>query len=106
MKYAIVESGGKQYKAVPGDTIRVDRLPKNEIGDEITLEQVLFIADDEEFHIGTPLVKGAQVQATVADHIKGKKIVVFKYKPANRYRVKKGHRQRYTLLKIDNIMME
>lgn len=106
MKYAIVESGGKQYKAVPGDTIRVDRLPKNEVGDSVTLEQVLFIADDEELHIGTPTVKGAQVQTTVADQIKGKKIVVFKYKPANRYRVKQGHRQRYTLLKIDNIIME
>lgn len=105
MKYAIVESGGKQYKAVPGETIRVDRLP-NEIGEEISLEKVLFIADDGELHIGTPTVEGATVQATVAEEIKGRKIVVLKYKPANRYRVKQGHRQRYTLLNIDKILME
>ncbi len=106
MKYAIVEIGGKQYKVAPGETLKVDRLPKNEIGDTVTLEKVLFIADDENIHIGTPTIKGAQVQTTLVDHIKGKKIVVFKYKPKNRYRVKQGHRQRYTLLKIDNIIME
>jgi len=105
MKYAIVESGGKQYKVVPGETLRVDRL-HNEVGEKVVLDQVLFVADDEELHIGTPLVEGAQVQTTVEDQIKGKKIIVFKYKPANRYRVKQGHRQRYTLLKIDNILME
>ncbi|MBS1250064.1 MAG: 50S ribosomal protein L21 [Chloroflexi bacterium] len=105
MKYAIVESGGKQYKAVPGETIRVDRL-QDEVGEKIVLERVLFVTDDGELHIGTPLVEGAQVHTTLADNIKGPKIVVFKYKPANRYRVKQGHRQRYTLLKIDNILME
>jgi len=105
MKYAIVESGGKQYKAVPGETLRVDRL-HNEVGDKIILDQVLLLANDEEFHIGNPTVKGAQVKTTVEDQIKGRKIIVFKYKPANRYRVKQGHRQRYTLLKIDDISME
>lgn len=105
MKYAIIESGGKQYKAVPGEIIRVDRL-SNEVGEELSLDRVLFIADDEELHIGTPTVEGAKVQTTVADQIKGRKIVVFKYKPANRYRVKQGHRQRYTLLNIDKILMD
>lgn len=105
MKYAIVESGGKQYKAVPGETIRVDRLP-DEKGGKVVLDQVLFLADEKENHIGTPTVKGAQVLATVEDHIKGKKIVVFKYKPKVRYRVKKGHRQRYTLLRIDDIKLK
>ena len=104
MKYAIVESGGKQYKVVPGEIIRVDRLP-NEVGEEVTLDRVLFIDDDEELYIGTPTVENDKVQTTVADHIKGEKILVFKYKPANRYRVKQGHRQRYTLLNIDKIMM-
>ena len=105
MKYAIVESGGKQYKVVPGETLRVDRL-HNEVGEKVVLDQVLFVADDENLHVGTPTVEGAQVQTTVEDQIKGPKIIVFKYKPANRYRVKKGHRQHYTLLKIDNILME
>lgn len=105
MKYAIVESGGKQYRAVPGETIQVDRL-KNEVGEKIVLDRVFLVADDGELHIGKPTVKGAQVETTLEDNIKGPKIVVFKYKPANRYRVKQGHRQRYTLLKIDNILME
>jgi large subunit ribosomal protein L21 len=105
MKYAIFESGGKQYKAVPGDTIRVDRLPE-EKGKQVELDQVLFLADDKKNHIGTPTVKGAKVLATVEDHIKGKKIVVFKYKPKVRYRVKQGHRQRYTLLRIDDIKVK
>lgn len=105
MKYAIVESGGKQYKAVPGETIRVDRLP-NEKAEQVVLDQVLFLADDEENHIGKPTVKGAKVLTTVEDQIKGKKILVFKYKPKVRYRVRQGHRQRYTLLHIDDITLE
>ena len=105
MKYAIIESGGKQYKAVPGKVIRVDRLT-DEQGQQVVLDQVLFLADEKQNHIGTPTVKGAQVLATVEEHIKGKKIVVFKYKPKVRYRVKSGHRQRYTLLRIDDIKVQ
>jgi large subunit ribosomal protein L21 len=105
MKYAIVTSGGKQYKAVPGETIQVDRLP-NEIEDEVILDEVLFVADDGELHIGKPTVQGAAVRTTVKDQIKGPKILVFKYKPKVRYRKRQGHRQRYTLLTIDGIEME
>jgi len=105
MKYAIVESGGKQYKAVPGETIRVDRLSL-EVDDKIEIEDVLFVADDEEFQIGTPTLKGAKVKATVEDQIKGRKILVFKFKPKVRYRKRQGHRQRYTLLRIDDIVTE
>jgi large subunit ribosomal protein L21 len=105
MKYAIVEDGGKQYKAVEGGLIDVDHFPA-EIGDQIDLEHVLLVADEEDVSIGTPLVAGSKVQATVVDHVKGPKVVVFKYKPKKRYRVKTGHRQKYTRLKIDSISME
>lgn len=102
MKYAIVEDGGKQYKAVEGGTIDVDRFPA-EIGDELDLERVLLYSDGENVTIGKPLIEGASVQVTVLDQVKGPKIVVFKYKPKQRYRVKTGHRQKYTRLQIDAI---
>ncbi len=104
MKYAIVLSGGKQYKAVPGEVLQVDKLP-NEMEEKIVLDEVLFIADGvKKVTIGTPLVKGAQVQTTVTGQIKGPKIRVFKYKPKVRYRRRQGHRQRYTLLQVDKIV--
>lgn len=105
MKFVIVEQGGKQYRVAEGETIEVDRLP-NEVGDSLTLEDVLFSLDGEDVMIGTPLVKGAKVQAKVVDHFKGRKILVFKYRPKQRYRVKSGHRQQYTRLLIESIEME
>jgi large subunit ribosomal protein L21 len=105
MKYAIVEDGGKQYKAIEGSTIDVDRY-QAEVGDQIDLERVLLVSDGEDTIVGTPYVKGAKVEATVISQLKGKKIVVFKYKPRVRYRVKKGHRQKYTRLKIDTIITD
>jgi large subunit ribosomal protein L21 len=105
MKYAIVEDGGKQFRAVEGGTIEVDRYP-SEVGDQIDLDRVLLVADGSEVTIGTPTISGARVQATVISQVKGPKIVVFKYKPKIRYRVKKGHRQQYTRLKIDAILLE
>ena len=103
--YAIVESGGKQYRAVPGTTVEVDRLHIEE-GTQIDLDQVLLVADDEDIKVGTPLVKDTAVKATVVEHFKGKKILVFKYIPAERYRRKKGHRQQYTRLQIDEILVK
>jgi large subunit ribosomal protein L21 len=105
MKYAIIEDGGKQYKAVEGQTIEVDHYPTVE-GEQIDLEHVLLLADDENITVGTPFVPGARVEATVVAQIKGPKVVIFKYKPKIRYRVKKGHRQKYTRLRIDSIMLE
>ena len=103
MKYAIIRSGGKQYKAVPGETIQVDKLPVDP-GKKIVLNEVLFIADGvKKVTIGTPLIKGAKVETTVADQIKGPKIRVFKYKPKVRYRRRQGHRQKYTLLMVEKI---
>ncbi len=105
MKYAIVESGGKQYRAVEGASIEVDRLD-NQVGDEVTLESVLLVVDDDSVSIGSPVVKGAKVATKVEDHVKGPKVVVFKYRPKKRIRVKTGHRQQYTRLKIESIVVE
>lgn len=103
MKYAIVEDGGKQYKAVEGGTIDVDHF-QAEMGEKIDLERVLLVTDGEQVAVGAPFIAGAKVEATVVSHLKGPKVVIFKYKPKIRYRVKKGHRQQYTQLRIDSIL--
>jgi large subunit ribosomal protein L21 len=105
MKYAIVEDGGKQYKAVEGETIEVDLFP-SDVDEQIDLERVLLYSDGENTTVGTPLVPGMRVQTTVMGEVKGPKIVVFKYKPKKRIRVKTGHRQHYTRLRIDAILAE
>ena len=105
MKYAIIESGGKQYKAVEGSMIEVDRLP-GEVGEAVELDQVLLLVDGEEVKVGTPTLVGARVSGKVAAQFKGPKVVIFKYRPKKRYRVKTGHRQQYTRLQIDSILME
>ncbi len=105
MKYAIVESGGKQYKAVEGGTIEVDLMPL-EAGQRADLSGVLLVVDDDKVSVGTPLVKGAKIQATVVGHVKGPKIDVFRYRPKKRVRVKTGHRQQYTRLQIESISVE
>ncbi len=102
MKYAIVESGGKQFKAVEGGTIEVDRLPV-EPGTSVKLEQVLLLADGENFTVGKPVVKDSPVWATVVEHFKGEKVTIFNYSPKKRIRVKTGHRQNYTRLQIEQI---
>jgi len=103
MKYAIVESGGKQYKAVEGQSIDVDRLPLDP-GDELDLVNVLLVVDEDNISVGTPTVDGVKVGATVVEHVLGPKIVVFKYSPRKRIRVKRGHRQQYTRLMVDEIV--
>lgn len=105
MKYAIVECGGKQYKAAEGGTIEVDRL-QLEVGQPFELNQVLLVVDGEKVDVGTPTVTGARVSAKVVDHTKGPKVVVFRYRPKKRYRVKTGHRQQYTRLAVESILME
>ncbi len=102
MKFAIVESGGKQYKAVEGGTLEVDRLPA-EPGANIKLEQVLLLADGETITVGTPVVKDSPVWARVQEHFKGEKVTIFNYSPKKRIRVKTGHRQNYTRLLIQQI---
>lgn len=105
MKYAIVESGGKQYRAIEGGTIEVDRL-QVEIEGKVNLDQVLLFVDDDNVLVGTPLVKGVKVNAVVVGHDKGPKVTIFKYRPKKRIRVKTGHRQQYTQLKIETIGKE
>jgi large subunit ribosomal protein L21 len=100
--YAIVETGGKQYKIQPGDTIRVESLAGDE-GDIITLDDVRMVSQDGAVTFGTPRVEGASVSAEVVGQGKGKKVVVFKYKAKTRYRRKNGHRQHYTALRIGDI---
>jgi large subunit ribosomal protein L21 len=102
MKYAIVESGGKQFRAVEGGTIEVDRLPV-ETGTNIKLEQVLLLADGENITVGMPLVKNTPVWTTVIEHFKGPKVNIFNYSPKKRIRVKIGHRQNYTRLRVEQI---
>ncbi len=101
--YAIIETGGKQYKVTPGQTIDVERLDVAE-GGTVELDKVLLIADGDKVIVGTPTVDGAKVVATSQGDGKGKKIIVFKYKPKVRYRKKTGHRQLYTRLVIDRIV--
>lgn len=99
--YAIVKSGGHQYRVEAGDVIDVERLDAQP-GEQIRLDQVLMVGGQSP-RIGRPLVEGARVEATVLAQTKGRKVVVFKYKNKNRYRIKTGHRQRYTRLRIDAI---
>jgi large subunit ribosomal protein L21 len=105
MKYAIVEDGGKQYRAVVGETVDVDHFSA-EVGEELDLERVLLVAEDGKAAVGKPYVEGAKVLATVVSQVKGPKVIVFKYKPKKRYRVKNGHRQQYTRIRIDSIELE
>ncbi len=102
MKYAILQTGGKQYRAEEGQVIEVDRLTAEE-GSTVELEQVLLLVDGENTQVGAPLVTGARIKASVLEHIRGPKILVFKYKSKMRYRVRHGHRQDYTRLRIDRI---
>lgn len=102
MRYAIVESGGKQYKAIEGQTIEVDRLA-SDAGTQIDLQGVLLMADGDEIVIGTPTADGIEVKATVVDHIRGRKVTHFKYSPKKRIRVRGGHRAEYTRLMVDFI---
>ncbi len=105
MKYAIVEDGGKQFKAVIGESIEVDRYPL-EVGEEIDMDRVLLISDGETVKVGTPFIKGAKIQGTVIAHTKGPKVTVFHYMAKERIRTKTGHRQKYTQVRIDAINEE
>lgn len=100
--YAIIRSGGKQYRAEVGATIDVDRLPQA-VGESVDLSDVLLVADEDDARIGQPLVEDARVSATVVEQFRGKKIIVYKYRQRTNYRRKQGHRQYYTRLRIDDI---
>jgi large subunit ribosomal protein L21 len=101
MRYAIVESGGKQYKAVEGQMIEVDRLV-DESGKQVEL-RALLMADGEDYLVGTPTISDIQVKATIVEHFRGEKVFRFKYSPKKRIRVRGGHRQHYSRLMVDFI---
>ncbi len=101
--YAVVETGGRQYKVTKGEVIDVERL-KASPGQTIELDRVLLVSRDDEVTVGKPTVPGAKVVAKVLGEEKGEKVVVFKYKPKTRYRRKTGHRQIYTRLSIEDII--
>jgi large subunit ribosomal protein L21 len=98
-----MKSGARQYRAEVGSTIVVERLPA-EVGQQIVLKDVLLVADGEKVKIGQPIVKKAKVLATVVAQEKGPKVRIFKYRPKQRYRRRIGHRQRYTRLRVDEIV--
>ena len=100
--YAVIETGGKQYRVSPGQTVEVELLPV-ELGSSVALDRVLLVSTDEDTLVGQPVVDGAKVVATVAREGRGKKIIVFKYKSKKRYRRTRGHRQDYTYLLITDI---
>ena len=99
--FAIIKTGGKQYKVSEGDIIKVEKI-EAEAGDKIEFDQVLMVAGDD-VKVGSPVVEGAKDSAEVLDQKKDKKIVIFKFKAKKNYRKKKGHRQPYTLVKIEKI---
>jgi large subunit ribosomal protein L21 len=99
---AVIRTGGKQYLVTPGDKIKIEKLNKKE-GEEITFSEVLLLEKGKKLEIGTPLVKGSKVVGKILKQGKGKKIIVFKYKPKIRYKKKRGHRQPFTQVKIVKI---
>ena len=100
--YAVVFSGGKQYKLQEGETVRVEKIP-GEIRSPVLFEKVLMYSDGQKVTVGQPLLDNVEVKAHIVEQGKAKKIIVFKYKRRKRYRRKRGHRQPFTALKIDNI---
>lgn len=100
MQFAVIKTGGKQYKVAQGDIVTVEKL----VGDgTITFDQVLLLADGNKVTIGTPTIPGASVQATVLENGKAEKKIVFRYKSKTRYKKKKGHRQAYTKVQVTKI---
>jgi len=102
MIYALIETGGKQYRVTPGQELLVERLKVPE-GEPVELDRVLLVADGDRIEVGTPVVPGARVIARSLGEIKGDKVIVFKYKPKVRYRRKRGHRQIYTRLLVEKV---
>lgn len=100
--YAVVATGGKQYKVEEGDTLRVEKL-KGEVGTEVAFDKVLLFTDGDTVKVGQPALEGAAVQGHIVEQDKAKKILVFKYKRRKRFRRKQGHRQMFTAVKIDKI---
>lgn len=100
--YAVIETGGKQYRVQVGEILTVEKLTA-QVGETVEFDQVLAVKTDEAFKLGSPLVVGAKVQAKVLEQGRDKKIIVYKYKPKKNYHKKQGHRQPFTRIKIEKI---
>ena len=100
--HAIIETGGKQYKVTEGDTLFIEKLA-SEAGENGTCDKVLAVIDGDKITVGTPVVEGAKVEASVEKNGRGKKIMIFKYNPKKGYRKRQGHRQPYTKVTIGKI---
>jgi len=100
--YAIFRSGGRQYEAHPGQVVKVEKIP-GEVGENVTLDEVLLFSDGEKLQVGRPLIEGVAVSATIIEQGRLPKIVIFKHKRRKDYRKRQGHRQAYTAMRVENI---
>ena len=100
--YAVIKTGGKQYKVAAGDYLKVEKLD-GDVGSKVVIDKILMVADGDNVTIGSPLVAGAKVNATVLSHGKGDKVMIFKFHRRKHYRKTQGHRQSYTEIQIDDI---
>jgi large subunit ribosomal protein L21 len=101
--YAVIKTGGKQYRVAPGEKLKVEQIPAD-VGAEVVLDQVLMVGDGDSVRVGQPVVAGASVTATVLAHGRGDKIQIFKMRRRKHYQKHQGHRQGYTEIKIDGIV--
>jgi large subunit ribosomal protein L21 len=101
--YAVVKTGGKQYRVVAGDKLKVEQIPAD-VGAEVILDQVLMVGEGESVRLGQPILSGASVKATVVSHGRGEKVKIFKMRRRKHYQKHQGHRQNYTELKIEAIV--
>jgi large subunit ribosomal protein L21 len=101
--YAVIETGGKQYRVQPGDTVVVETLP-GDSGDAVEFGRVLLISDDESVAVGRPVIEGARVTGQIVEQVLGEKLTVYKFKRRKNYRKRNGHRQQYTAVKIENVV--
>jgi large subunit ribosomal protein L21 len=100
--YAVIKTGGKQYRVAPGENIKIESL-EADVGATIVLDQVLMVADGEAVKVGTPILAGAKVSATVVSHGRGPKVRIFKMRRRKHYQKTQGHRQNYTEIRVDAI---
>jgi large subunit ribosomal protein L21 len=100
--YAVIKTGGKQYRVVPGEKLKVEKLA-GDVGSDIVIDQVLMVADGDNVTVGAPMVAGASVKATVVAHGRHDKVMIFKFRRRKHYRKTQGHRQDYTEIQIQQI---
>jgi large subunit ribosomal protein L21 len=102
MEFAVIKTGGKQYKVSPGQKIEIEKLDAKE-GEAVVFDEVLLVGDDKQTKIGQPHVAGAKVEGKILEQGRADKVTIFKYKPKKRYQVKRGHRQPFTIVEIGKI---